>query len=60
MPYETRQPSTTVEMVPIHAKRHALKDERKAATFNSLSAHVCRKAFFINMIGPRRIEQESR
>lgn len=48
MPYETRQPSTRVEMVPIHAKRYALKDERKARLFQSLSAHVCRKAFFVD------------
>ena len=29
MPYEARQPSMKIEMVPIHSKRSALKDERK-------------------------------
>ncbi|BAI86823.1 hypothetical protein B4071_3380 [Bacillus subtilis] len=33
-------------MVPIHTKRSALKDERKAF-YISLSAQVCRKAFLL-------------
>ncbi len=46
MPYETRQPSTRVEMVPIHAKRYALKDERKAQTIQKPFCSCVQKGFF--------------
>ncbi|AKQ74715.1 hypothetical protein MUY_003583 [Bacillus licheniformis WX-02] len=46
VPYETRQPSTRVEMVPIHAKRYALKDERKAQTFPKPFCSCVQKGFF--------------
>lgn len=46
MPYETRQPSTLVEMVPIHAKRYALKDERKAQTYSKAFLLMCAERLF--------------